>query len=129
MNTTDEPTSATDQGRINFGAALHDARVAAGMSQTDLANRAGVTQPSVSGWESAKFMPEHPAQVFALERALGVPPGGLSAHLGYVPVGAGTLPQGDVRGAIMATTTLDAHDKRALLATYDHLAKRPNRAG
>lgn len=124
MTTTpNEPTTA-DQGRRNFGAALQDARLAAGVSQTELAARAGVTQPAVSGWEGAKFVPE-PAQVFALERALGVPPGGLSAHLGYVPVGAGMGPAGDVRGAIMATTALDALDKRALLATYDQLAARP----
>lgn len=111
---------------VAFGRALHDSRTARKLSQNELASKAGVTQAAVSGWESGTYVPE-PAVVFKLERTLRVPPGYLSVHLGYVPADAQTTVTGDVERAVLGSPVLDSHDKRALVAMFRQLARRPRR--
>jgi transcriptional regulator with XRE-family HTH domain len=55
----------------DFAARLRDARIRAGLSQDDLANRLGVSQPTVSTWERGASSPRHNTQT-ALERVLDV---------------------------------------------------------
>jgi len=45
---------------------------------------AGVSQSMISHWTNGRNVP-NPDQVFALEDGLGLAPGQLSRHLGYVP--------------------------------------------
>jgi transcriptional regulator with XRE-family HTH domain len=47
-----------------------------------------VSDQSISQWENGENEPP-PYRVFAIERALGIPPGALSAHLKYQPDGSG----------------------------------------
>ncbi len=53
-----------------FAARLKTARLAEGLSQADLADKVGVTQPSVSNWELGTNEPRD-AQLRKLERVLG----------------------------------------------------------
>lgn len=52
---------AKDPQRSPFGQRLHAARVEAGLSQTQVAEALGVTQPSYADWErrSVSLKPEH----------------------------------------------------------------------
>jgi transcriptional regulator with XRE-family HTH domain len=54
----------------DFAARLKTARLAEGLSQTDLAEKVGVTQPAVSNWELGNVEPR-PPQLQQLERVLG----------------------------------------------------------
>lgn len=89
-----------------------------GKSQTALAKELGVTPSTISNWSTAKNEPD-PQQVFRTETALGVPPGTLSRHLGYLPVGesAGVL------SAIDADSALAPNAKRALRMAFLSLAE------
>ena len=71
----------------SFGEVLRAARITKGMSQGGLGNALGMSLSTVSQWEDERFLPE-PDTVFRLEHCLGVPPGHLSRHLGYVPAEA-----------------------------------------
>lgn len=104
-----------------FGRAVGEARDARGWSQEELAQRAGVSQSNVSGWESGKWAPD-PDAVFAVERALRVKPGGLSEHLGYVPASPSDR-QIDLVAAIL-DSDLDEIDRRALAGLYRQLRRR-----
>jgi hypothetical protein len=52
----------------------------------ELATETGVhvAQSTIATWLKPQ-RPGRPAQVFAVERALGLPPGALSGYLGYLP--------------------------------------------
>lgn len=76
-------------------------------------------QTAVSGWIVGANGVE-PDVAFAMERALGLRPGDLSRHLGYLPVAARPEPVG-VEAAIAADPRLSATLKRALLAAYREL--------
>lgn len=107
-----------------FGGAVTDARIARDLSQDELADKAGVSQSNVSGWELGRWAPD-PDDVFKLERVLRLQPGTLSTHLGYEPVKVATKPP-DVIGAVMASS-LDSIDKRALAGLYRELVRRRGR--
>lgn len=107
-----------------FGGAVVDARLARDLSQDELAEKAGVSQSNVSGWELGRWAPE-PDVVFALERVLRLTGGTLSNHLGYVPTKVATKAP-DVVGAVMASS-LDSIDKRALAGLYRELLRRRSR--
>lgn len=100
-------------GRQLFADGLRDARQAAGLSQEALGELVGVTGSRVGQWESTH--PIDPEAVFALERALKLPGGRLSRHLGYVP--AGEI-DSDVVGAIEADPRLDDVGRGILIASY-----------
>lgn len=112
---------ATDAALRRFGRAVAEARAARELSQEELADRSGVSQSNVSGWEVGRWAPE-PEVVFAVERALKLPGGSLSQHLGYVPAKATTKPA-DVEAAILGSR-LDEIDRRALIGLYRQLARR-----
>lgn len=95
-----------------------------GMSQTDLADKLGVSQNSVSTWLLGRSVPE-PERVFAIERALDLEPGSLSAHLGYVPSDAPDTVKPGFREYVNAMPELDDTAKRAILGAYDAVVSHP----
>lgn len=104
-----------------WAAALHAAMAAQGISQDALAKRLGVVQSYVSGW-LYKAEPR-PERVFDIEEALGLEPGQLSHHLGYVPLCA-VRSFADVRTAIERDETLTPEDRVTVLRVYE-TARRP----
>ncbi len=68
-----------------FGEALARAMSVRGMTHRRLGEELGVTQSAISAWKSGAAEPS-PRTVFAIERALELPPGHLSRTLGYVPI-------------------------------------------
>lgn len=79
-----EKSSATSK-TILFGRALDEALTIRGLTQTEVATRLGTTQSTVSAWKRGQCEPDMDT-VFALEELLGLRPGHLSRHLGYLPV-------------------------------------------
>ena len=73
-------------------------------------------QTAVSQWLRGTTTPD-PEVIFAMERALGVRPGDLSRHLGYLPVAAKPSPM-TVEAAIQADPKLPDKLKRALTVAY-----------
>lgn len=71
------------------------------------------SQQSVSVWLSGERDPE-PLTMFAIEQAIGLEPGVLSAPLGFVPTGRAVT----VERAILDDDRLTTAKKRALLAVY-----------
>jgi transcriptional regulator with XRE-family HTH domain len=111
----------TDETRRAFAAALVNTRRQAGMTQTELAERARITQTQISGYERGTI--PDPPKMFALERALGVTPGTLSQMVGYMPVDAHPLPCTLTR-AVIEDPALDDSARRAILAMYEALTSR-----
>jgi transcriptional regulator with XRE-family HTH domain len=76
-----------NQARRLFARALTEAVRRAGLSQVEVSERTGgaVSQSTISEWMSATKPPGAPQAVFAVERALTLPPGALSGYLGYLP--------------------------------------------
>jgi len=64
---------AEDHMAKGFAARLKTARLAEGLSQTDLAVKVGVTQPAVSNWELGNVEPRA-AQLGQIERVPRRPP-------------------------------------------------------
>jgi transcriptional regulator with XRE-family HTH domain len=88
------------------------------LSQAELARRLGLAQQTVSKYIAGQLPPENPHIVFEMERSLGLPPGYLSNHLGYVPVGAPDTPT-----AILNDRGLIPETRQMLLQVYrDFLA-------
>lgn len=105
---------ATD--RASFGASLSAALRIRGISQRGLADLVGLTaQSSVSAWTRGGAAPA-PEVVFEIERLLELPPGHLSQHLGFVPVGT-TVPT-SVPDAIESDPLLEPVHRQALHALY-----------
>lgn len=80
-----------------------------------------VSQSAVSAWIQGTSTPE-PAVVFGLEHVLGLRPGQLSRHLGYLPVDA-KPPVGGVEQAIRDDATLPTAARKALLAAVRELRR------
>lgn len=105
-------------GIAEFTRALVRALDESGLNQTEVARATGgaVSQGTISGWRKGNAHPQ-PDSVFAVERALGLAPGQLSRHLGYVPTH--TLPAGpDVLTAIDADTSIGEDAKQGLRLLY-----------
>ena len=62
--------------RLAFAANLQRARQAAGLTQAELAEKSGVSQPHISQLESGTWEPRL-ATIMQLARALGIEPGAL----------------------------------------------------
>lgn len=94
----------------------------------EVARQEGRSQPysqaNVSEWLSGARTPS-PRQVFAMERALAVPPGALSQLEGYLPVEAHPTPGLDAM--IDADPDLTA-DQRAMLRTVYEQARERTRS-
>jgi transcriptional regulator with XRE-family HTH domain len=114
-----------------FGEALAEALVARGRTQRELADALGITQSAISAWKYGNAEPAPPT-VFRIERALGVDPGSLSVHLGFVPAGADVSALGggaySFEAAIAGDGRLDERGRRVLRAAYRELvrAERPS---
>jgi transcriptional regulator with XRE-family HTH domain len=123
VSTTQTHVASAEQRR-GFGAAVFAARKAAGLRQEDLAARlfgadqARKSQPTVSFWESGTHEPEA-EMVFAIERAIGVDPGSLSRHLGYVPADIDPASIAlDVLTSIQNDPLLSREARRRLVTLY-----------
>lgn len=99
--------------RKAFGRALTEALADAGLTQKELSERLGgaVGQSTISEWKNGQSEPATPAMTFAVEEALGVHPGELSAYLGYVPVSAAGL----LESTLLGTTEIDEKFRAVLL--------------
>lgn len=83
MTMVDKP--AADRRRA-FGDALAHAIAVRGLTQRSLAEHLGIAQSTTAAWKAGNAEPA-PETVFEIERALELPPGHLSQHLGYMPPG------------------------------------------
>jgi hypothetical protein len=110
--------NSTTEQRIAFGAAVSgaltdaDLRVSAlfpiaGSDKTESARRAA------NSWLSGQREPSRP-QVLAIEELVGVQPGELSRHLGWLPVGAPAI--ADTELAILADPGLKPIEAKAVIA-------------
>jgi len=82
--------------------------------QSWLAKEMGVSPPTITDWKKGNFAPETPERVFKLERVLGVPPGHLSQHLGYVPVRERSAPS--LVEAVRSDPSISDINRNTLLA-------------
>lgn len=103
---------ATDEMRHAFGDALDRAMREADAAAPTVAAAVGLSPDAVRKWIAGRGEPK-PLTVFVIEQLLGVPPGELSRHLGFVPVGVTS-----VAAALDADGALSAEGKRLLLAAY-----------
>lgn len=78
-------------------------------------------QNTVAGWESGRYALK-PPKVFAIERALELPPGTISRLAGYLPVD--TSEARKVADVIDADPGLSPEQKEDLLAVYDGMVAR-----
>lgn len=105
-----------------FGATLRGLRERRGMSQGELARRAGLTPSAVSNYESAR-RGTHLARdtVLLLASSLDVDPGPLLAAAGWEPTG---LPRGSgARKAIALDGLLAEDEKQILLDLYERFTR------
>lgn len=72
--------------RRAFAVALDVIAQEEGVSQAELARRLGMAQQTISKYIAGESPPENPDTVFEMEAKLGLPPGYLSHHLGYLPL-------------------------------------------
>lgn len=109
-----------------FARALETEMARARLNQTELAAGAGLSQGVISSWLLRKTTNPEPRGVFAVERVLGLPPGRLSRHLGFMPVEACDEPVVDVVYAIEHDSNItDDLDRKALLMHYSVVRARP----
>jgi hypothetical protein len=64
-----------------------------------------------------------PRTVFAIERALGAPPGELSRYFGYFPVDSPEVHASAVEAAVLTDPLLSLEFRRALIALYREAVK------
>lgn len=121
MSTPSEPTR--EQRRRAFGVALIDALAQGQLSRSEFARRyaeatgSKVTPSKVSEWCDGQVLPENgdPEAVYLIERLVGVAPGSLSRHLGFLPlVSAGCT----VETAVERDPLLDEGGRVGLLGSY-----------
>lgn len=107
--------------REAFGRALTRALAEAKMTQKELSERLDGTvgQSTISEWKNGQSEPASPTVTFAVEEALGVEPGELSAFLGYVPVSAA----GDLETALLGTSEIDEKFRDALVTLVRELKR------
>ena len=117
--------NVTEEQKAAFSAAMRAAMATAGITKvSDLARRgraAGIERTGetfntwVNGSEPSR------GEVLALEVLLGVEPGHLSRHLGWVPVEAD--PSVTIEQMILAEPDLTAAQKQALLTLLESMRK------
>lgn len=121
-----ELARTADERRAAFADALIEALNVRRKTQQALGEALGVKQPTVSGWIRREAEPT-PETVFAIERALELPPGHLSRHLGYLPPEAVKAPPATFEAVVTGDPLLEDYVKRALIEQYRALTSR--RAG
>ena len=118
-----------EERRKAFGDALRQALRVKGMTQEELA--AGMTkgrQPMISAWIRGKAAPDTPSLTFEVERVLGVDPGTLSVHLGYLPPEA-VRTVASFESVLLADPGLNDDEKEMLLAGYRAAKRKTSRRG
>lgn len=107
--------------RQAFADALFHVMELKGITHRDLGETLGLSHTVFSGWRNGDHEPP-PATAFAVERALGLPPGFLSIHLGYLPPEArtATFPT-EYEALIDADPGLDERARRMLKVMYSEL--------
>lgn len=113
----------TERARNLFAKALQEAVTKSGLSQEQVCERTDglVNQPKLSSWMSGKYAPKSPAAVFALERALGWPPGALSGYLGYLP---NEVYRVSIEAAIAVDDRIDQATRETLMDALDRYRRR-----
>lgn len=89
-------------------------RVLQRRDQRRIAERLGVSESTVSGWKKGRHVPEVETAV-EIERILGLKPGELTVHLGFLPLEAGEVTITTPESAVIADDTLTGRDKRLVL--------------
>jgi transcriptional regulator with XRE-family HTH domain len=79
-----EPTDPDAQASEDFGERIHRLRIERGLSLADIAQRLGVSKPTVWAWEHGKARPVD-RRLPDLAQALGVTPGGLEPAISGPP--------------------------------------------
>lgn len=74
----------SDLPQYSFETALSDALNTHRRTTAEVGRMAGVSPSMVSHWATGRNVPS-PEQVFAIEDGMGLEPGELSKHLGYLP--------------------------------------------
>lgn len=120
---TNEELTGPAERRAAFGSALADALAVRDLTQREIAERIGTSQPSVSAWMKGDAEPAS-AMVFRLEEELELPPGRLSVLLGYLPPEALDAPAATFEEVVTTDPLLDDAAKRGLLAMYRELTSR-----
>lgn len=120
--------SDAEARHVAFGNALRQALRVKGMTQEELAEAIGRKQPMISGWINGKRSPETTDLAFEVERAIGVDPGTLTVHLGYLPPEA-VRTVASFESVLLADPGLNDDEKEMLLAGYRAAKKRRNRRG
>lgn len=115
------PKASLADRRQRWAESLIEARLARGVTQEQLAESLGLSQPAVAGWEKGGKVPEHDI-VFEIERVLKLDPGWLSQHLGYMPPEQ-TKTTTTMRDAVEADPYLDDNEKRVVLDMYFKLTR------
>ena len=110
--------NATPEQKKAFGEALVAALHVRGLKPPDLVDVVSATSRDnasnlVKNWISGKNEPTRPT-VSAIEEFLGLNPGDLSRHLGWVPVGAPEIPEPEA--AVIAHPGYTGEQRRILLA-------------
>lgn len=109
--------TANEKRRSSFGSALTKAMRLQRLTQSELGEMLGdIGQSSISAWTTGNALPPDVETVFALERALRLPPGHLSKHLGFLPAKLAMVPN-----AVRADDRLDDDGQRIMLTTYKDL--------
>lgn len=104
-----------------FADALRRYRAMNGLrTQGDLAALIDLSSRTVSAWENAVYVPD-PWTLFEIEGRLGLDPGQLSVHLGYVPPSANL----STLGAIDRDPRLDEKGKALLKDMYKYVVRQP----
>lgn len=87
-----------------------------GWTQEALGSAIGFVQAAVSAWVGGKTQPDMDT-AFLVERTLGVRPGSLTRHLGYLPPDA-VKSVATVESSILEDGALSEAEKQMLLGAY-----------
>lgn len=112
----DDPTNYTTTQIASFADALKTARGDRSTAEVVRELPGYTSNKAINNWERGDSPPKPPT-IFGLERALGVQPGHLSRHLGFVPLDADAL-ECTVDAAISGDERLTADQREALRNTY-----------
>jgi transcriptional regulator with XRE-family HTH domain len=97
------------------GAAVRQARLGAGLTQTDLGRALGVTQAAVSYWESGQNIPSWD-DLASIEKACRLPRGAIFRLAGFAP-------EYSVVEAILTDPDLTSEYRRLLAEEYRSLVE------
>lgn len=90
--------------------------------QTRIAARLGISTSVVNDWFKGRAEP-NARQAVLIEEELGVEPGSLTIHLGFLPPVAGTVNIDTPEKAIIADGRLTGRQKRSLLDLIEQMVE------